>query len=556
MAALIAKSNPNQNGRADHHATPFGLNPDRIRDVADDHMTGQCPPHDLETERCLLGAALCDGEAIDRTRDIVGVEAFYSARHRLIWSAMLAMRDRSEGIDDLTLRVELERRDQLKDVGGRATLDDLMETVRHAVHATDYARIIRAKFDLRRAGEIGRELVRKSLIPGADPVEIMADTETDVRALGESRASRRTFAGVDAAELQTYATQEPDWLVQDLFTADELLLVGARSKGCKTLQLVDLTVAFASGTPWMRAFEVRTRRRVLFVSGETNNRRMSRHLERACRVRGLSFSDLAGMVRVEAVNFPNLPSPDDLRSIERTVKRHGIEVVILDPLYRGMAGVDAAQLNEMGSAIRNFQAACFPACLILSHHVVKSAAREYGTPPSLDDMTGAGVAESCGQWWLVGRNEKYGWDGMHDLCVSYGGREGQAGGKRIVFDERAWTFEVENLIDYIASEDEERQRQLDARKSEAETRKRNQARVKIVAACRNIKTPQSRTRIRDTSGQSGATFGAVFSELVTEETLLVRPYRDARNRIVTEGHILAEYAPQYDQIWEANGDAG
>lgn len=505
------------------------------------------PPSDLEAERCLLGAVMVDPSAIDRTRDIIGEpSAFYRAGHRCIWSAILALHERGSVVDPMLLRAELERRGELADAGGVTALLQLLETVPHASHAEYYAMIVRDKFVLRRAGEICRELVRLSMTPGAVPSEIITQCEASFSRLSEGQTSSRTFAGLDAGELQSYSTHEPDWLVQGIITADEPLLVGARSKGCKTLQTVDLTVALASGTPWMGTFEVLKRRRVLFVSGETNNRRMSRHIEHACRVRGLNFSDLSGWVRVEAVDFPNLPSPDDLRSIERTVKRHGIEVVILDPLYRGMAGVDAAQLNEMGSAIKNFQAACSPASLILTHHVVKSAAREYGTPPSLEDMTGAGIAESCGQWWLVGRNEKYGWDGRHDLCVSYGGREGQAGGKRIMFDERAWTFEVENLSDYIADEDDARREQQASAKADAESRKLSQARAKIFAACRNVKVPQSRSRIRDSSGQSGISFGEAFATMVRQMELVQRAYKDGANRIQSEGYLLAEYVGEYD----------
>lgn len=369
----------------------------------------------------------------------------------------------------------------------------------------------------------------------------------------EYRETTRTFAGIDASELATYSTQEPHWLVQDMFTDDEPLLVGARSKCCKTLQLSDLAVALASGTPWMGTFSVPQRRKVLLISGEANKRRMSRDIAKACNRRGITFRNLEGFLRVEAVQFPGLPSLDDQEGIRRDVERHGIEVVVVDPLYRALSGVDSAQLNQVGSAIKSFQAACSPACLILSHHVVKSAAREYGSPPSLEDMTGAGVAESCGQWWLCGRNVKYGWDGMHDLCVSYGGREGQAGGRRIVFDERLWTFEVESMADYIAESDGVRQRQQAAAKSDAESRKLSQARAKILAVCQHVGVPQSRTYIRDCSGQSGATFGAAMASLLSEQTLLARPYRDSQNRIKAEGLILSEYAPEYDIQWR-NGE--
>jgi AAA domain/DnaB-like helicase N terminal domain len=553
MTARLAHATPSSNGsrsKTHREAAPFGLDRDKIRDVSDDHVAGDVPPCDIETERCLLGAIYLDPAMIDVALPIIREPvAFHAPGHRVIWSAMLAMHQGGVGIDPTTLRIALEQRGQLAEAGGGEVLRGLMEVVHRTCHTKDYATIIRSKYDLRQAAEIGREMTRKALLPGAVASEIATDAAASVRCLSESRTSRRRFAGKDISELEVYLTQEADWLVQDVFTADEPLLMGARSKACKTLQLVDLTVALASGTPWMGTFEVPKRRRVLFITGESNDRRTTRHINLACQIRSHTLSSLNGMVRVEAVDFPNLPSPNDLRDIERLVKEDGFEVVILDPLYRGLAGVDAKQLSEMGAAIKNFQTACSPACVILSHHVIKSAAREYGTPPTLEDMTGAGMAESCGQSWLVGRNEKYAFDGMHDLCVSYGGREGQAGGKRIVFDERQWVFVVEGMHDYIVTTDDERQRQQAKAKADAEDHKVSQARAKILKACRNVKVPQSRTRIRNASGQGESLMGPAFADMVQTMELVQRPYRDGANRVQTEGYILREYATEYDSQW-------
>jgi hypothetical protein len=360
---------------------------------------------------------------------------------------------------------------------------------------------------------------------------------------------QRSFAGIDAAELTSYASQEPDWLVQDVFTIDEPALVVARSKCCKTKQLTELAVAVASRTPWMNVFDVPKRRKVLFITGEANYRRIARDIEKACKVRGLEFDDLKGYLRIEAVEFPCLPRIIDQEAIRKDVETHGFEVVVVDPLYRGLSGVDSARLAEMGDAIKSFQAACAPACMVLSHHVIKSAAREYGSPPQLEDMTGAGIAESCGQWWLVGRNEKYQWDWKHDLCVQFGGREGQGGGRRILFNEYDWTFQVDAWHEFVSAADEERRKQQDDAKRDAEERRLQQARMKIIQACRNIKNPQSRSRIRDSSGQSGIPFGTAFADMLRDATLTQRPYRDGANRIQSEGFILTEYLREYDLVW-------
>ena len=544
MATLeeVARMNDTQTARRDK--TPRA----RAYNVPDEQHV---PPHSHSNEEAAISSAIGHDDWFDAVNRVVQTaDAFYVVSHRLIWRVMQCLRMNGSPIDAVTIRDELQSRGQVEDAGGVTKLLELFNVPPNPVHGPHYAKLVRRDYDKRRAIETLQESLSDARSPECDPTELLTRVTEQLQSLGDGGRSGRTFKGVDSNALSAFASMEPDWLVDGVFTSDEPLLVGARSKGCKTLQLTDLAVSLATGTPWMGIFEVPKQRRVLFISGETNYRRMSKHIENACRVRGGTFDDLGDLLRVETVEFPNLPSVNDLQAIHRTIEQHGIEVVIVDPLYRGMAGVDASQLSEMGS-IKSFQAACQPACVILSHHAIKAAARDYGTPPALEDLAGAGVAESCGQWWLVGRNEAYAYDGKHDLCVSYGGREGQAGGLRILFDDRAWTFDVEHLSDFIDQAKEERRKQLEANKRDAEDRKLNQARNKIILACRNEKSPQAESRIRTGSGQSGQTFTQAFASLVQDQTILPRPYRDACNRPHPEGYILAEYAPEYDQKWSA-----
>ncbi|MEO1973979.1 MAG: AAA family ATPase [Pirellulaceae bacterium] len=283
----------------------------------------------------------------------------------------------------------------------------------------------------------------------------VVDLLDEWKRLETGEATQTVFSGIDISELSEHADSEVDWIVDGVFSSDQVTMFGARSKCLKTTQLVDLAVSLASGSQWLGAFDIPKPRRVLFITGEANNRAISRRLKKAAVAHHVSFDDLAGMIRVEAVDFPKLPNIKHCIAIHDTVEKHGIEVVIIDPLYRGIpSDMDTNRMSQVGDAITNFTQWCRPASLIISHHVTKSAARELGSPPALEDMTGAGVAESCGNWWLVGRNEKYAWDWKHDLCVSFGGRDEQAGGRRILFDESTWTAEVTNLHEFIGEQQE------------------------------------------------------------------------------------------------------
>jgi hypothetical protein len=245
------------------------------------------------------------------------------------------------------------------------------------------------------------------------------------------------------------------------------------------------------------------------------------------------------------MDFPQLPSAADRAAVARTVAEFGIEVVIVDPLYRGLAGLDSGRVTEIGGAIVEFAQACRPAKLILSHHCTKMAAREYGKPPELEDMTGAGVAECCGNWWLIGRNEPYNFDGMHDLCVAYGGRDEQSGSRRILFDEREWTFETEPLHLYREAAADGATAERQRLKDDADQRELDVAAAKIKTALANEKTPLSKTVVRDTCGATRKWFEAAFATLLRDGAIVTRPYRDALKRVQPVGILLREHAENY-----------
>jgi hypothetical protein len=371
------------------------------------------------------------------------------------------------------------------------------------------------------------------------------DRYTTSPAPSAAAKNANTFAGVDAADLAAFVDEEVDWVVSNAFSADQTTLFGARSKATKTTQLAELGVALATCTDWLGVFTVPRARRTLFITGEANNRAISRRLDRACRARGATLDDLRGMLRVEALEFPQLPSAADREAVARTVAEHGIEVVIVDPLYRGLAGLDSARVTEIGGAIVEFAQACRPAALILSHHCNKSAAREYGKPPELEDMTGAGVAECCGNWWLIGRNSPYEFDGMHDLCVAFGGRDEQAGARRILFDERNWTFSAEPLHEYREAAADDAAAERRRAKDDSDQREADIASAKIKAVMANEKVPLAKTVVRDTCGATRKWFEVAFAALLRDGSIVTRPYRDAMKRVQPTGFLLREQAESY-----------
>lgn len=115
-------------------------------------------PHNIEAEQAVLGALLIDPDAIYKINTFLRADAFYAERHRWLYGSVLALHDRGEAVDFVTLCDELERREQLAELGGAAYITWLIDATPTALNVEHYARIVERTNTLRRligaAGEI------------------------------------------------------------------------------------------------------------------------------------------------------------------------------------------------------------------------------------------------------------------------------------------------------------------------------------------------------------------------------------------------------------------
>lgn len=120
------------------------------------------PPQNVEAEQSVLGGILLDPRAIDRAVEILGPEDFYREAHKKIFRAMLALSQRGEPVDVVTLANELAVSGCLEEVGGAAYLAELAEKVPTAANLAYYARIVREKAVLRDVIETATELAARA----------------------------------------------------------------------------------------------------------------------------------------------------------------------------------------------------------------------------------------------------------------------------------------------------------------------------------------------------------------------------------------------------------
>ena len=100
------------------------------------------PPHDLDAEEAIIGSLLIDGTAIYKIAMVLSRGDFYHERNQWLYEACLALYERNEAINQVTVAQELARRDKLEAVGGAAFLSHLISVCPTPLDIEHYAQIV------------------------------------------------------------------------------------------------------------------------------------------------------------------------------------------------------------------------------------------------------------------------------------------------------------------------------------------------------------------------------------------------------------------------------
>ena len=106
-------------------------------------------PHNLEAEKCVLGAILLHNDAFNLAAELIDSRDFFRDAHRRVFDKMVRLSERGDAIDLVTLREELGRSGDLEEVGGPAYITALVDGVPRSTNVEHYARIVKEKSTLR-----------------------------------------------------------------------------------------------------------------------------------------------------------------------------------------------------------------------------------------------------------------------------------------------------------------------------------------------------------------------------------------------------------------------
>ena len=104
--------------------------------------TDRLPPHDDAAEEAVLGSILLDGISMLQVAPFLKPEDFYRERNRWSYEACLALFQRGEPINQVSVAHEMEGLERLDPSGGAAFLSHLVTTVPTSVYIEHYARMV------------------------------------------------------------------------------------------------------------------------------------------------------------------------------------------------------------------------------------------------------------------------------------------------------------------------------------------------------------------------------------------------------------------------------
>jgi hypothetical protein len=182
-----------------------------------------------------------------------------------------------------------------------------------------------------------------------------------------------TALPVRAAHLLETLTPEQRWLIEGLWGAEAVGIIGGEPKCCKSFLALDMAVAVTSATPCLRRFHVARPGRVLLFAAEDALCTVRQRLEGICAAADRKLGDLD----LQVITAPTLRLDLELDRdrLDDTVRVFRPTLLVLDPFVR-LHRVDenvSAEVAPLLDYLRGLQRR-YQTAVVLVHHARKGAA--------------------------------------------------------------------------------------------------------------------------------------------------------------------------------------
>ena len=391
-------------------------------------------PHNLEAERCVLGAVLIHNDAFNQAAQLIDADDFFRDAHRRVFDKMVDLNERGEVIDLVTLKDELDRSGDLDGVGGPAYIAGLVDGVPRSTHVEYYAHIVKEKSTRRQiifaaneilqtayAGEGGAETV---LDKAEQAIFRIADdsVHTGFVALHDLVAAshaniEKLQAGDGAVTGVPSGFADLDKLTRG-FQPSDLVLVAARPSMGKTALVLNIAQHLGVHTDMtVGVFSLEMSKEQLFMRMLTTEAGIDSHKFRGGFLGQRDYDALAGaLTRLDGAKVFIDDSPSigvlEMRAKARRLKsEHELHLVVIDYLQlmtgRGRFDNRTQELASISRSLKGLAKELDVPVVALSQ-LSRAPESRADRRPQLSDLRESGALEQDADLVLfIFREEQY-----------------------------------------------------------------------------------------------------------------------------------------------------
>ena len=376
-------------------------------------------PHNLDAERSVLGAILVHNDAFNTAVQVIESNDFYRDAHRRVFEKMIALNERGQAIDFITLKEELSRSGELDDVGGPAYIASLADGVPRATNVEYYARIVKEKSTLRALISAAGKILTNAYEADQESDLILDEAESAIFAVADDRMKagfvsmrdlvKESYPKIEKAfEQKRLITGVPTGFVDlDEMTrglqAGDLIIVAARPSMGKTSLVLniaqyvaaqpDLTVGF---------FSLEMSKESLFIRMLTSEAQIDSHRLMSGAVGHKDYGkishaleSLSGM-RLYIDDTANIGVLEMRAKSRRLQSEHGLSLIIIDYIQlmsgRGRFENRTLELAAISRSLKGLAKELSVPIIILSQ-LSRAPESRSDHRPQLSDLRESGALE-------------------------------------------------------------------------------------------------------------------------------------------------------------------
>jgi replicative DNA helicase len=310
-------------------------------------------PHNLEAERSVLGAILVHNDAFNLAAQLIDARDFFRDAHRRIFDKMVALNERGQAIDFVTLKEELARAGELDEVGGPAYVASLADGVPRATNIEYYARIVKEKATLRNLIFAANKILTNAYEADQESDLILDEAESAIFAVAEDRLKagfvpmrelvKESFPKIEQLfEQKRLVTGvatgfvDLDEMTRGLQPAD-LVIIAARPSMGKTSLVLNIAQHVATGPGHVVGFfSLEMSKESIFIRLLTSEAQIDGHRLMAGAIGQKDYGRIShaletlSSMRLFIDDTPNLGILEMRAKARRLQAEHGLSLLVVD----------------------------------------------------------------------------------------------------------------------------------------------------------------------------------------------------------------------------------